>query len=236
MKKLVVFDFGETLAYYGGTRLSWSEHYEDALQYSANLQDFQFNKDSIIEAQERLEHYNTRSNPRLKEVTSKEIFGEIAENLGPLTNLDRFVSGFFMYFKRNIIVYDETITVLRELQSLGVHTAILTDMPYGMDTYLLLEDLESTGIDKYIEQILSSVDVGYRKPDKRGLLNVLERFGIDKADTIFVGNELKDIECAHNAGVEGVLLERGDKNSFNLEFDYEIINSLSEVLPLISET
>lgn len=236
MNKLVVFDFGETLAYYGGTRLSWSEHYEDALQYSANLQDFQFNRDSLIEAQERLEHYNTRSNPRLKEVTSKEIFGEIADNLGPQTNLDRFVSGFFMYFKRNIIVYDETITVLRELQSLSVHTAILTDMPYGMDTYLLLEDLESTGIDKYIEQILSSVDVGYRKPDKRGLLNVLERFGIDKADTIFVGNELKDIECAHNAGVEGVLLERGDKNSFNLEFDYEIINSLSEVLPLISGT
>lgn len=45
----------------------------------------------------------------------------------------------------------------------------------------------------YIDLILTSVDVGYRKPCKEGFLKTAECFNILPNEMIYVGDEEKDI-------------------------------------------
>ena len=83
---------------------------------------------------------------------------------------------------------------------------MLTDVPYGMPKHLVMEDLKS--ISEHIDVVLSSVEVGYRKPSTNGLNLLLENFSCKQTETIYVGNEKKDVETGVNAGVFSVLLNR----------------------------
>ena len=53
-------------------------------------------------------------------------------------------------------------------------------------------------------------DCDCRKP-KPGMVNAAcQRFGIDKAQSFFVGDKESDIDCAKNAGVRGILFQQGN--------------------------
>ncbi|SCW42402.1 putative hydrolase of the HAD superfamily [Ruminococcaceae bacterium YRB3002] len=77
----IVFDIGQTLTYYP-VPLNWSGLYRPAFEtVSRNL--------GIAVSEEEYDHivsvltrYNTRINPREKEVTSDEIFAEILDGTG----------------------------------------------------------------------------------------------------------------------------------------------------------
>ena len=56
-------------------------------------------------------------------------------------------------------------------------------------------------------------------------------FNIDPSELVFAGDEKKDIECAHNAGTKGILINRTDEDK---EFGQDhTINDLSGLLSLL---
>ena len=88
---------------------------------------------------------------------------------------------------------------------------------------------------KLIENIdlpYTSNDIGYRKPLGIGLERIAQEFHIDLSELFFVGDERKDIECAHNAGTKGVLINRTEEDK---EFGQDhTIKDLSEIIELVA--
>lgn len=62
----------------------------------------------------------------------------------------------------------------------------------------------------YINLILTSVDVGCRKPIKEGFLKIVEHFTLFPNEMINVGNEKKDIAVTNSIGAVLVLINSDD--------------------------
>ena len=64
------------------------------------------------------------------------------------------------------------------------------------------------------------------------MIRIAEEFHIDPSELVFVGDEQKDIECAHNARTKGILVNRtnGEKD-FGQD---HTINDLSGVVDVIA--
>ncbi len=70
-----------------------------------------------------------------------------------------------------------------------------------MDSHAVRRALEPTGLDKLLEVIVTSVDVGAPKPDPRGLRAALDQLGVTPADALFVGDADCDEQAASAVGV-----------------------------------
>lgn len=101
------------------------------------------------------------------EITSDIIFKEIMSAWDCLNaDLHAMKSAFYSFFQADAHPFPEAIETLKGLKSRGIKTGILTDVAYGMDNEFSLKDFAMlTG---YIDLILTSVDVGCRKPCKEG--------------------------------------------------------------------
>ena len=92
--------------------------------------------------------------------------------------------------------------------------------------------LRGSGLDKLLDEIFISEDIGYEKPDKRffePVISKLNEYGIDKEECVIVGDsESSDIQGGINAGIRTVhytdeLKSRADA----------IISDLSLVLAMV---
>ena len=64
-------------------------------------------------------------------------------------------------------------------------------------------------------------------------MSYFEEFHIDPTELVFVGDEQKDIECAHNAGTKGILINRTDEDK---EFGQDqTINDLTGLIDAVAE-
>jgi putative hydrolase of the HAD superfamily len=112
---------------------------------------------------------------------------------------------FFSYFLQNNRPFSDTEEVLNDIRKSGIKIGILSDVPYGRKGFIE-EDIKP--IKKYMDIILSSIDVGYRKPNITGYKKLLNELKTETEETIYVGNEEKDIMGANNAGIISVLINR----------------------------
>ena len=224
--KAIVFDIGQTLTYYP-VPLNWSKLYRPAFGSVAEKLGIQFTEEEYTHFGEVLTKYNTRINPRDKEYSSDTIFTEILEN----TTVDKSLMQdikmeFYSYFMVDTNVYPEAEDALKKIKEMGILTATLSDVPYGMDNELALGDIGP--LIKYIDLPYTSNDTGYRKPCKEGLLMIAYKLGIDPSEMAFVGDESKDMECARNAGVKAILINRTDeKKDFGQDI---VISDLNELI------
>lgn len=224
--KAIVFDIGQTLTYYP-VPLNWSKLYRPAFGSVAEKLGIQFTEEEYTHFGEVLTKYNTRINPRDKEYSSDTIFTEILENTTVDKSLMQDIKReFYSYFRVDTNVYPEAEDALKKIKEMGILTATLSDVPYGMDNELALGDIGP--LIKYIDLPYTSNDTGYRKPCKEGLLMIAYKLGIDPSEMAFVGDESKDMECARNAGVEAILINRTDeKKDFGQDI---VISDLNELI------
>lgn len=224
--KAIVFDIGQTLTYYP-VPLNWSKLYRPAFGSVAEKLGIQFTEEEYTHFGEVLTKYNTRINPRDKEYSSDTIFTEILENTTVDKSLMQDIKReFYSYFRVDTNVYPEAEDALMKIKEMGILTATLSDVPYGMDNELALGDIGP--LIKYIDLPYTSNDTGYRKPCKEGLLMIAYKLGIDPSEMAFVGDESKDMECARNAGVKAILINRTDeKKDFGQDI---VISDLNELI------
>jgi len=207
--KAIGFDLGDTLVY-SGHPLNWSNNYKNALEksfYSINKIPTEYDYNNCIKI---LTKYNTRINPRENEVSSEQIFNEIMELLEiSLTEKNLFENEFFCYFLQDNKIYDDTEEVLEDIKKHNLGTGILTDVPYGRVKGFVAEEINA--INKNVDIILPSVDVGYRKPNITGYKLLAKKLGIKTSEMVYIGNEEKDIIGANNAGILSILINRTDE-------------------------
>ncbi|HEL2738120.1 TPA: HAD-IA family hydrolase [Streptococcus suis] len=72
------------------------------------------------------------------------------------------------------------------------------------NAFQVLEDL---GVRQHFTEILTS-DSGFaRKPSPEALLFLIEKYGLDKESTYYIGDRLLDVETAVNAGTQSINLQ-----------------------------
>ena len=225
--KAVVFDFGGTLAT-NGLPASWECLYRDALVSVLQALGLEFNSDNIETGKKVLLKYNTRVNDREVEVDSDTIFKELFQRWGvkETTQLKTAEDIFFSFFLKNTFLFPETQQVLKTLKQRHIKIGVLSDVAYGADKHYLLSGLSQVA--EYIDYFLTSAEIGFRKPNPKGYLQILKQFAVDAEDSLFVGDEKKDISGANRVGMSSVLVNRTDK-----PLDYSqkyTVNSLSGIL------
>lgn len=203
------FDLGETLLTYADTPPNWSALYPAALQRVADQIRVTPTKAQLDQAALVLARYNTRLHARRKEISAAEIFREVLApwNLD-LASLTAAPEAFFGFFQQRMSSYPETAVVLQALRTRGIRVGVLTDVPYGMPRALVERDLAGAGFTHLVDELLTSVEVGWRKPDPAGFRALATRLGVRESEWWFVGNEEKDIAGALAAGATPVLVDR----------------------------
>jgi HAD superfamily hydrolase (TIGR01549 family) len=98
--------------------------------------------------------------------------------------------------------------LLRRLRGDGVRIGALSNAYFS--TRVLHRELERHGLTDSIEIVLSSGDLGIRKPDARIYFEMLARLGVTAGSTWYVGDTFEeDIVGATNAGLVPIWLHRG---------------------------
>jgi putative hydrolase of the HAD superfamily len=208
MIKAVSFDIGYTLVRYNNP-LNWKSLYEPALMRVSESCGIDLSSEGIATAISILCKYNTRENPRENEVVSETIFNEILDAWKqPRNRLDIAREAFYGFFQADAVCYDDVENILRYLKSVGVKIGALTDVAYGMDNSFSLQDIAT--IHHYFDLVLTSVDVGYRKPNVTGFSMLLSAFDSLPSQMIYVGDEQKDIVGANALGIVSVLIDRNN--------------------------
>lgn len=204
------FDLGETLLTYTHTPLSWVSCYPEALARVAADCAVTPNADDLARATDILTRHNTRLHPRREEVPAEIIFREILETwkVNPERWLAVAIKAFFVFFQQRLQPYPEAAEVLRELGSREIRIGVLTDVPYGMPRAFVEHDLAAADLRSRVDVLLTSVEVGWRKPEPAGFHALARKLDVSVDHLWFVGNEEKDIAGALAAGATAVLIDR----------------------------
>lgn len=228
--KAIGFDVGHTLIKYKNP-LNWQGLYRSGLEHAAAAVDITLSEDMLIAAADVLLKYNTRVNYREWETTSDCIFNEILKSWGIQTDLYALKSEFYSFFKADAEPYPETIDTMEKLKQHGIKIGILTDVAYGMDNEISLEDISV--LSDYIDIAITSVDVGYRKPNSAGYVKLLESLEISPNGMIFIGDEEKDIIGAQKLGIVSALINRSKEiKDFGQDYTLESLSDILSILDL----
>ena len=181
-------------------------------------------------ATEVLSKYNTRENYREHEVSSDIIFEEI---LGAWkinkTYMNKAKETFYNFFQAEAVCFNDTVEILKMLSADGLKIGFLTDVAYGMDNKYAFKDV--VAIQHYFDVCLSSVDVGFRKPNEKGYIMLSRGLDVEPSQMMYVGDEEKDIIGANNFGAVSVLINRTEKRvNFGQQYT---IGSLLEIPKII---
>ncbi len=229
MIKAVVFDIGHTLVHYKNP-LNWRSLYEPALKNVAQICRYQLTKENYADAISILCEYNTRMNPREKEVSADYIWSRILDSWNKETSdLQISKDAFYSFFRNDCYIHADVVEFLIFLREKNMKTATLSDVPYGLENKYALEDISS--IIDYIDLPYTSNDIGYRKPNIKGLQMIAKELGILVQEVMYIGDEEKDIICANNAGAVSVLIDREEMGlEYGQQYRVSNLNELKDVL------
>jgi putative hydrolase of the HAD superfamily len=140
----------------------------------------------------------------------------------------------------SIKLYDDVEKSLNELKKLSIKTAIITDgIPIKQ-----YEKILRLKIDKLIDLVVISDEIGIKKPNPELFNYCLKKFGVKGKETVYVGDRIdKDIIPANLNNIYSVYLHRGGKYDTyspkkdvqgDIKPDYEIFN-LNELFDIIKE-
>lgn len=126
------------------------------------------------------------------------------------------------------IIYPDAEEVL---QKLSVRKGILTNGP----RLVQWEKIRKFDLDKYVESVVISGEIGKSKPGREIFDFALKSLGLAPDEAVYVGDTPHhDVMGARNAGLVSILINRSDDPE-GPEPDYEI-NDLRELYGIVGET
>lgn len=228
MLKVIGFDIGGTLMEYKDMPFSWLDYYENALDKAAEKLRLPLTDERKRRTLEVLRSFNPKVNYREIDYTPEHIFGAACAEWDFEFDLENVIGEFFAAFNLTAYIYPESLPVLGELRSAGYKIAALTDVATGMPDKLHRGYIPE--LLPYFDLYVSSITCGMRKPNPKGLNDIAEHFGVSPGEMIYVGDERKDIECAHRFGCKGVRIDRKDDNAdFGQDFTIFDLNGLKSI-------
>ncbi|MBQ3375388.1 MAG: HAD family hydrolase [Erysipelotrichaceae bacterium] len=158
-----------------------------------------------------------------------------------------------LYLEKGITVSEETLKetmVIFRLLSLeymnvfkGVRELLTQLRNDGCRVYLLSNaqsvfteyEMERMSLKQYFDGICYSSDAGYRKPSERFFDRLFEQYGLNKDESIMIGNDLySDIKAAHKYGLASVYIKtiQSSKGNAVLPDDALRVRDIEELLEL----
>ena len=132
------------------------------------------------------------------------------------------------YLAENGIMIDGAIDLLEKLyakHNLYIITNGIAKTQHGR--------IDGTGTRKYYKRIFISTEMGVQKPDKAFFDMVIKEAGLDKRNTIVIGDsEKSDIKGACNAGLRSIFISFSGQKSMNADYS---VSSYDELLEYIDK-
>jgi phosphoglycolate phosphatase len=116
-------------------------------------------------------------------------------------------------FRENTRLLPDAREVLEALHGRGIRLAVATNKLGRFSR----EILEQFGMEKLFKVIVGDGDVTQNKPNPEMLRLAMEKMGVEKERTIFVGDSVIDIQTGKNAGVRVFAVPTGNTDRRDLE-------------------
>ena len=143
--------------------------------------------------------------------------------------LEVFFDEYDTVFPEYTSLFDDTLTVFREIKRRGLKIGIITNGVPKMQ----YNKLRVSGVDKFADFIAVSGDRPYKKPDKRIFDYVISSLGIRNEQAIFVGDHTRnDIRGAKGAGINVVRMRFGPFSNDDVP-DTVMISKIGELLDIL---
>ena len=94
--------------------------------------------------------------------------------------------------------------------------------------------LKNTGLYGFFEEIVTGKDGFPRKPDPSAVNYLVEKYGLDRENTYYVGDRVIDVECAARAGIKSILYLPEYSAASATGDETFTVGALSEVADLFS--
>lgn len=100
-------------------------------------------------------------------------------------------------FKTTTVKFDFAIPVLKEIQKMGIKTALITNGSSELQNFKLM----SLGMSDCFDEVIISGETAYEKPDARIFQLMARSLGVKTNEMLYIGDHpLNDIEGSRNAG------------------------------------
>lgn len=129
------------------------------------------------------------------------VFRSLAESFGGRLDLgtaEEFAYRFRTLSLKKLRAYPEAAAILSALKARGAKIYLLSNA----QACFTRRELAELSLDGYFDGILLSSEVGVKKPSEKFFGMLFEKFGIDKASTVYTGNDFyADVLGAKAAGL-----------------------------------
>ena len=136
---------------------------------------------------------------------------------------------------RGVHPYPEVRATLQALRRGGLRLGLCSNAPYRPAS--MHAQLAHVGLDRLLDAAVFSGEVGWRKPSPRLFDAALQALGTSAAETVFVGDRLReDVGGASAAGMRTVLVVRDDARRQHAQAGPDpdaVIHSLDELPALV---
>jgi len=133
------------------------------------------------------------------------------------TRIEEAVERYKRIFDENctyrVLPYEGVMSLLMKLKSMGIKTAVLSNKPHKQTVKVVREVIG----DEWIDWVQGQQDSIKRKPDPEGIYKILERFGADKEECMYIGDSEVDILTGHKAEIMTVGVTWGFRSKAQLQ-------------------
>jgi len=145
----------------------------------------------------------------LRELNIEEVYSKILGRIGieamPRSQLVKdLIDSFFGSVIEHLVLCPYVESTLRHLKEAGFKIGVITNYPQPRYLKLALKRLK---IEEYFDILVTSADVGFRKPRAEIFEKALEGLHVKPWEAVMVGRSLsRDIKGAMAVGMKGILL------------------------------
>jgi len=170
-----------------------------------------------------------------RELNIEEVYSKILGSVGieamPGSQLVKeLIDSFFRSVMEVLVLCLHAESTLKSLKEAGFKIGIIANYPQTGYLKLALERLK---IEEYFDSIVTSSDVGLRKPRPEIFEKALESLHVKPWEAVMVGCSLReDIEGAKAVGMKGILLSEKEQISPMLNIT---VRDLTYILDVISK-
>lgn len=130
-------------------------------------------------------------------------------------------------FGFHIVMFKESVPLLKELQKRGYKTGVITNGP----SVLQGTKMKESGLIPYCDIVVISGDLPFAKPDAQIFNYTAEKLGVNVDECVYVGDHpVNDIQGALDSGMNAIRMNWGWFKDKDLRSDVPIVNNIYDVL------
>ena len=211
MKKTVIFDFFGTLVstpeslFVGEDRRTWQLLKKTG--YDIEFKVFKRNWEDCLSRMEAESNVNCVEFHFFDFV--RTFLKENFPSKSPTFRLVKLLAETFLWeWNQGVKLFDESTQVIHQL-SRNYRLGLISNTHYPD---LVYRNLAKARLNSAFDVIVTSVDFGIKKPDRRIFKHAASLLGVKTRDCIYIGDDPReDYEGAIGAGMEAVLIDRDSK-------------------------